>query len=143
MPNFERLHDTDEYDLTEKAARPSKAQVLSYRKSKGALIDNNTILPPSPADSMTIENHVDSGPLDQTDKERDRITNQIERGTPGDAAIFSDKKTPEQREAAKRKSQFYNDEFAYREPLTSAKERIVKESVVIADIRTNVIVSLY
>jgi hypothetical protein len=72
--------------------------------------------------------------------EERRITRQLDRGAPGDQAIFSERKTPEQKELARRKSQYYGEVFAHREPQSSARERITKESMVLADIRTNVIV---
>jgi hypothetical protein len=94
-------------------------------------------LPPSPEDSDPNDMHA---PTALTMEER-RITRPIDRGAPGDRAIFSDNKTPEQRELAKQKSQYYGDVFAYREPNTSARERISRESMIMADVRTNVIVS--
>tara|TARA_R110002060_G_scaffold69572_1_gene78170 strand:+ start:273 stop:566 length:294 start_codon:yes stop_codon:yes gene_type:complete len=77
-----------------------------------------------------------------TTKEERRITRHIDRGAPGDQAIFSEGKTPERKELAKRKSQYYGDVFAYREPNSSARERVTKESMIVADVRTNVIVSI-
>lgn len=47
----------------------------------------------------------------------------------------------ERREMSKRRSQYYEDVFAYREPHLSARERISRDSMVVADLRTNVIVS--
>ena len=79
--------------------------------------------------------------LDRRRREEQRITRGINRGAPGDQAIFSDAKTPEQKELAKRKSQYYGDAFAYREPNSSARERISRESMIMCDIKTNVIVS--
>lgn len=64
----------------------------------------------------------------------------IDRGAPGDLAIFSERKTPEQKEYARRKSQHYNDAFACRESNSSARERVARESIVMADVRTNVII---
>jgi hypothetical protein len=76
-----------------------------------------------------------------TDREEQRITRNIDRGAPGDQAIFSDAKTPEQKELARKKSQYYNEVFATRESNASARERVTKESPILADVRTNVIVS--
>ena len=72
-----------------------------------------------------------------------RITRELDRGAPGDQAIFSERKTPEQKELARRRSQYYGDVFAYREPPNSPRELISKESMVLADVRTNVIVRLF
>lgn len=75
------------------------------------------------------------------DKDNSRGMRNIERGTPGDAATFPDTKTPLQKELAKRKSQYYQDVFGQKEPTTSARDRVSRESIVMADVRTNVIVS--
>jgi hypothetical protein len=100
-------------------------------------------LPPSPADSEFIMRQ--ASPREEspsaTTKEERRITRDINRGAPGDRAIFSEGKTEEQKNLAKRKSQYYGDIFAQREPITSARERISRESPILADVRTNVIVS--
>lgn len=73
--------------------------------------------------------------------EESRLTRTLERGAPGDQAIFSESKTPEQRQIARKRSQYYQDVFAAREPISSARERISRDSMVIAEIKTNVIVS--
>lgn len=73
--------------------------------------------------------------------DEDRLIRSIDRGAPGDAAIFSGAKTPEQRALNKRKSAFYSDAFAQRESNSSARERVGRDSVVMAEVRTNVIVS--
>lgn len=74
-------------------------------------------------------------------KEQKRITRDFGRGAPGDATIFAAGKTAGQNELAKRRSQYYGDAFAQRESNTSARERVLKESIVMAEILTNVIVS--
>ncbi|TAQ86093.1 hypothetical protein B7494_g5588 [Chlorociboria aeruginascens] len=115
---------------------PQRRAVVVDRKLQnlGAQRD----VPPSPTDSVMFEEpEMTDSPI--TERER-RLTRPIDRGAPGDQAIFSSAKTPEQKDLAKRKSQYYGDVFAYREPNTSARERITRESLVVADIRTNVIV---
>ena len=120
----------------EPSVRTSKPLFINHAsRSQISLIQ----LPPSPADS---ESHEMRAPTEPTAEER-RLTRQIDRGAPGDGAIFSDKKTPEQKDLAKRKSQYYGDVFANREPTTSARERISRESMIMADVRTNVIVSFW
>ncbi|KAK0121426.1 hypothetical protein ONS95_009720 [Cadophora gregata] len=99
-------------------------------------------LPPSPAASdIAMRDKSPKGSPSATTREERRITRHIDRGAPGDQAIFSDRKTPDREELAKRKSQYYEDVFAYRESNSSAKERVTKESMIVADVRTNVIVS--
>jgi len=95
-------------------------------------------LPPSPAESELDETMPISPEMT---KEELRLTKPINRGAPGDQAIFSELKTPEQREVARKKSQYYNDVFAHREPMSSARERIFRDSIIMADVKTNVIVS--
>jgi hypothetical protein len=99
-------------------------------------------LPPSPAKSVMASSQ-SMGVSGSITTEEKRLIRDLERGTPGDAAIFSAGKTPEQREISKKKSQFYGDAFAYRESNSSARERVLRESIVMADIRTNVIVRNY
>ena len=69
--------------------------------------------------------------------ERQKIRH-LERGTPGEQA--TDEQTPERRELAKQRSQYFSDVFAQREPSTSARERVTRESMIMADVKTNVIV---
>ncbi|TVY83267.1 hypothetical protein LSUE1_G002161 [Lachnellula suecica] len=122
------------YPLTnhhaDKAFQPSLA-------NKGLILHFE--LPSSPADSGPTMPA--TSPSSTFSAEERRITRQIDRGAPGDQAIFSDRKTPEQKELARRKSQYYGDVFAHREPNSSARERVSKESMVMAEVKTNVIIS--
>ncbi|RDW84704.1 tautomerase [Coleophoma cylindrospora] len=98
-------------------------------------------LPPSPAESMLLE--TSQHPIPTTKSvvfEENKIMRDIDRGAPGDAAIFTENKTPEQKDYARRKSQHYSAAFTFREPNSSARERISRESIVMADVRTNVII---
>lgn len=71
------------------------------------------------------------------------MAKQVARGAPGNGAIISaTNSTPQQQELRKKKSQFYTEVFSYREPNLSPKERVYKESIVTAEVRTNVIVRL-
>lgn len=70
------------------------------------------------------------------------MTRIVDRGAPGDRAIMATNGTPQQQELRKKKSQFYSEVFSYREPNLSPKDRIYKDSVVTAEVRTNVIVRL-
>jgi len=125
------------YEIADKLSlHKDRAVVVRTRKSLASLAE----LPPSPAGSDEAE-PIPMPRLTATDNEADRITVPLERGTPGDQAIDSSRKTPEQRELARRKSQYYRDVFALREPANSARERVSRDSMVMADVRTNVIVS--
>jgi hypothetical protein len=42
---------------------------------------------------------------------------------------------------SKKKSQYYSDAFAYREPQNSARERVVRDSMIIAEVKLNCCVS--
>lgn len=73
--------------------------------------------------------------------EEQAMTKHLDRGSPGDGAIVAATNgTPQQQELRKQKSQFYTEVFSYREPNLSPKDRIYKDSVVMAEVRTNVIV---
>ena len=101
--------------------------------------------PPSPEDSdsgIAMREASPEGSPSATTREERRITRNIDWGTPGDQAISSESKTPQQRELARKKSQYYEDAFATRGPSGSARERVTKESLIYADVRTNVIVSM-
>jgi hypothetical protein len=120
---------------SENPASTGEAQTQPDNKSPTPQIE----LPPSPAKSDSI---MPEPQIDATDKEQHRITRDISRGAPGDASIFSATKSPEARELARKRSQYYSDAFAHREPIASARERVTKESMIMADVKTNVIVSL-
>ena len=67
----------------------------------------------------------------------------LDRGTPGDGRTTPKPgQSPQEREVAKQKSQYYTEVFAYREPTLTPRERVQKESVVMAELKTNVIVRL-
>lgn len=117
--------------------KPHKAKVVVQRRSFKDLASQNH-LPPSPADSDSADDQMPA--VSALVMEQRRITRDIARGSPGDQAIFSDAKSPEQRRLARQRSQYYEDAFAYREPLSLARERISRESMIMADVRTNVIV---
>jgi hypothetical protein len=141
MPGSIRTIDatSQRYDLEEELESSPERPLIDQRKNRVVPLIK---LPPSPADSDTAMREASpNGSPSATFREEQRITRNIDRGTPGDQSIFSDSKTPEQKELAKRKSQYYGDVFAAREPNASARERITKESPILADVRTNVIVS--
>jgi len=142
MPGSIRTIDatSQRYDPEEELQflQSSPDQPVDRRKTRVPLIH----LPPSPADSdIAMRQASPRESPSATDREEERITRNIERGAPGDQAISSDAKTPEQKQLAKRKSQYYNDVFATRESNASARERVTKESPILADVRTNVIIS--
>lgn len=63
------------------------------------------------------------------------------RGTPGDSALALDADDDiQQTDVRRKKSQYYTEVFAYREPNLSPRERICKDSVITAEVKTNVIV---
>jgi hypothetical protein len=43
---------------------------------------------------------------------------------------------------SKKRSQYYSDAFAYREPQNSARERVVRDSMIIAEVKLNCCVSI-
>jgi hypothetical protein len=116
--------------------KPHKAKVVVQRRSFKDLVSQNH-LPPSPADSDSADDQMPAASA--TTMGQRHITRDIARGSPGDQAIFSDAKSPEQRQLARQRSQYYDDRFAFRESISSARERVCRESMVMADIRTNVI----
>ncbi|KAL8933602.1 MAG: hypothetical protein Q9211_005689 [Gyalolechia sp. 1 TL-2023] len=63
------------------------------------------------------------------------------RGSPGDAALIAMvNKDPASTDLSRRKSQFYGEVFAYREPNVTARDRVNRYSVIACEVKTNVIV---
>lgn len=64
------------------------------------------------------------------------------RGSPGDAALMAMvNKDRASTDLSRRKSQFYSEVFAYREPNVTARDRVNRYSVITCEVKTNVIVS--
>ena len=68
-----------------------------------------------------------------------QVMRNVIRGAPGDAALKK-MRSYDEVELAKRKNQYYGECFAYREPNLSARDRIYKDSLITAEVKTNVIV---
>ena len=67
----------------------------------------------------------------------------MKQGAPGDSSISLHRlDTSSQAELRKKRSQFYTEVFAYKESDASPKEQVYKESIVSAELKTNVIVGL-
>jgi hypothetical protein len=125
------------YESAEKIQlKPHKARVVVQRRSFKDLVSQNQ-LPPSPADSDSADHQMPA--VSTLTMEQRRIVRDIARGSPSDQTMSSDTKSPGQ--LARQRSQYYEDTFTSREVLSSARERVSRESMVMADIRTNVIVS--
>ncbi|RKF77860.1 putative mif domain-containing protein [Golovinomyces cichoracearum] len=100
-------------------------------------VTSHTELPPSPVDSHGSIFDEDSA----TVKEETRLTREITRGTPGDRRRPLDMKCPHQRDLARKRSQYYENAFAVDpKPAFSARDRVLRESIIMADIKTNVII---
>ena len=66
----------------------------------------------------------------------------LDRGAPGDPSLRAiTNRNPEETHLTKRKSQFYSEVFAYRESHQSPRDQILQESIITAELKTNVIVS--
>jgi len=142
MPGSIRTIDatSQRYDPTEDPPSSPEQTFPVDRRKKDILSQK---FPPSPEDSdsgIAMREASPEGSPSATTREESRITRNIEWGTPGDHAI-SESQTPQQRELARKKSQYYEEAFSMREPSGSARERVTKESLIYADVRTNVIVS--
>lgn len=73
--------------------------------------------------------------------EEKNIARPIDRGTPGESTYASiNTGNQQQNELRRNKSQYYTEVFSYREPNLSPRDRISKDSVITAEIKTNVIV---
>jgi len=137
MPSLVR--QTEEAGLPITDVQDSNSFASRVREHWTRRQETSSKLPPSPADSIMVE-HPQTTDCDPLKREERRLRRNVERGAPGNAAILSLGKTPERRELAKKKSQYYDDAFAVRESNTSARERVHRESMVMVEVRTNVIV---
>jgi guanyl-specific ribonuclease Sa len=81
-------------------------------------------------------------PSPKLPKESNDLLRPIERGAPGDASIIhhAAHANQEQIEINRRKSQFYEAAFTSRDNPGQVSDRLAKDSVVMAELKTNVIV---
>ena len=133
MRSFEDI--SSGYEAAEEIQlKPHKAKVVVQKRSFKELVSPNH-LPPSPGDSDSADDE-----MPDTMEQRP-IMRDITRGSPGDQVSSQATKSPERKQLAKKRSQYYEDAFAQREPRSSARERVLRESMIMADVKTNVIVS--
>jgi hypothetical protein len=72
----------------------------------------------------------------------DRHLRHISRGTTGDTVESSSLSQSWSRlHLSKKRSQYYCDSFAVREPLNTARERVIRDSMIVAEIKLNFCVS--
>ena len=66
----------------------------------------------------------------------------LSRGTVGDLPDFQSLERSWSRlHLSKKRSQYYNEAFAYREPNNTAKDRVARDSVILAELKLNFLVS--
>lgn len=109
------------------------------QKSSKVLIENKNPLSPSRSTfSFDNEDSASSGTKSKPDVFDET---QIARKADRDAALMSMAKRDQQEaNLSRRKSQFYSEVFAYREPNLSARNKIHQHSIITAEVKTNVIV---
>lgn len=103
----------------------------------------NGVISPSPSIFSYDGEDSGSNPISRTPDliDEKKIARHVARGAPGDAALMSMvRRDQEGTSLARRKSQFYGEVFAYREPNVSARNKIHQYSVITAEVKTNVIV---
>ena len=92
--------------------------------------------PPSPARSLS---HAVSAPRNNMEKEV--MMQAATRGAPVDASQMSAQiRASQEREMARKKSMYYEDIFAYKEPSLEPKDQVYNTSVITVEVKTNVIV---
>ncbi|KAL8949088.1 MAG: hypothetical protein Q9222_004778 [Ikaeria aurantiellina] len=73
--------------------------------------------------------------------DEDKISGPYGRGAPGDASLIAMvNKDRASTDLSRRKSQFYGEVFAYREPNITARDKVHRYSIITAEVKTNVIV---
>lgn len=108
----------------------------------GSKVGNRIVSPTPSTLSFEPEDSGSNGlPFTPDFIEQKKISRNVMRGAPGDAALMAMvKRDQEGTNLARRKSQFYGEVFAYRESNISARNKIHQFSVITAEVRTNVIV---
>lgn len=91
--------------------------------------------PPSPAPSLHS-----SKPQVRNGVDEIIMNSPVDRGLPAEEAVTTRSRTPLERELAKKRSQYYNEVFAARDASITPSEQICRESVIIVEVKTNVIV---
>jgi hypothetical protein len=135
--------------MSEGRASTSTSSANTFPRPAGA-----TLLVPepygdqlSPAQStFSFEESPKSPPLNDSGSEgvfdHSKITRPINRGAPGEKKDSDAVGQRAQNYGSRRRTQYYEEQFAYKDATGSARERITKDSPVIAELRTNVIVWL-
>ncbi|KAL9596076.1 MAG: hypothetical protein Q9219_006024 [cf. Caloplaca sp. 3 TL-2023] len=105
--------------------------------------DNGLISPArstfSFADDAEPTNMHNSNKPDLLDEKQ--LSGPLGRGSPGDAALMAMvNRDRASTDLSRRKSQFYSEVFAYREPNLTARDRVNRYSVITAEIKTNIII---
>ncbi|KAA6406589.1 MAG: hypothetical protein FRX48_09644 [Lasallia pustulata] len=130
--------------LTDRTLSPSPdqfprpaGQSLSVSKR-----DNGIISPTKPTFTFLDEDPADQDATPDSDLfDEKRITRHMKRDPPGTRSVMSlSNRSREEVESSERKSKFYGEVFAYREPHLSARDRISGDSIVTAELKTNVII---
>ncbi|KAL9038454.1 MAG: hypothetical protein Q9214_005273 [Letrouitia sp. 1 TL-2023] len=130
------LSSRNSIDGNEFPRKAGKALVVSKR-------DHGLISPAkstfSFADEGDDQPHQTSNVPDLIDEKQ--IARTVSRGTPGDSALVAMvNRNRESTDLSRRKSQFYSEVFAYREPNVTARDRVHRHSIISAEIKTNVII---
>ena len=94
--------------------------------------------------TFSFEESPKSPPLNGLGSERffdhSKTTRPITRGAPGEKKDTDAVGQRTQNYGSRQRTQYYEEQFAYKDATGSARERITKDSPVIAELRTNVIV---
>ncbi|KAH0547936.1 hypothetical protein GP486_008323 [Trichoglossum hirsutum] len=116
--------------------QPAGETLVMHRKTKSQtqssqiVIDEGAKLQPAPEKSAFLDQMADMS-----------ILRPMERGAPGDRALIAMvQRGDAEKQLSRKRSQFYGEVFAVREGGGSARERVAKDSMVMAEVRTNVIV---
>jgi hypothetical protein len=126
----------------------------SVNRIKNSHVENGFPTPPGPEHSdasFWVDGRVSPAPAKLMNMQRAQSTppgltndsrfRSLTRGTVGDLASIRNSDSSWSRHLSKKRSQYYSDAFAYREPLNTAKERVARDSTILAEARLNCCVS--
>jgi hypothetical protein len=132
-------------------SRPSSASTNSanaFPKQAGATLlapePTGDHLSPSPSPSTFSFDDQNSPPKSVQSSDQVVGFDDARLTRPASRGVLADKQSPStlfQKVAPRKRAQYYEEQFAYKDDTSSARERVSKDSPIVAELRTNVIVS--
>lgn len=131
------LSSRNSFDANEVPRKAGRGLSVSKR-------DNGLISPAQ--SSFSFADEVEPVTISASNKpnliDEKQLLGPLVRGSPGDAALMAMvNRDRASTDLSRRKTQYFSEVLAYREPALTPRDRITRYSVITAEVKTNVIVS--